>query len=246
MFSGFYTAASGVLMNQRALNISANNIANVKTSGYRSKRLVKTTFDEQLVRQMNGQTTAIGGGSTISLAEREMTTHRQGALVDTGKNFDMAISGDGLFVIQGEDRQYLTRNGHFTQDEDGYLVLKGVGQVMGDGGPIQVEEGGFRVGENGIIYDNENGELEQIQIVVPDNYDNLTFYDNGTYCAENGVALTQVYPEVFQGKLEESGVNLNSEMTRAMEVQRAFQSCSRALTIIDQMNQKSASEIGKL
>ena len=77
MFSGFYTAASGVLMNQRALNISANNIANVKTSGYQSKRLVKTTFDEQLVRQMNGQTTGIGGGSTISVAEREMTTHRQ-------------------------------------------------------------------------------------------------------------------------------------------------------------------------
>lgn len=185
MFSGFYTAASGVLMNQRALNISANNIANVKTSGYQSKRLVKTTFDEQLVRQMNGQTTGIGGGSTISVAEREMTTHRQGALVDTGKNFDMAISGDGLFVIQGEDRQYLTRNGHFTQDEDGYLVLKGVGRVMGDGGPIQVEEGGFRVGENGIIYDNEDGELEQIQIMVPDNYDNLAFYDNGTYGAEN-------------------------------------------------------------
>ena len=216
MFSGFYTAASGVLMNQRALNISANNIANVKTSGYQSKRLVKTTFDEQLVRQMNGQTTGIGGGSTISVAEREMTTHRQGALVDTGKNFDMAISGDGLFVIQGEDRQYLTRNGHFTQDEDGYLVLKGIGRVMGDGGPIQVEEGGFRVGENGIIYDSEDGEL------------------------------AQVYPEVYQGKLEESGVNLNSEMTRAMEVQRAFQSCSRALTIVDQMNQKSASEIGKL
>ena len=236
MFSGFYTAASGVLMNQRALNISANNIANVKTSGYQSKRLVKTTFDEQLVRQMNGQTTGIGGGSTISVAEREMTTHRQGALVDTGKNFDMAISGDGLFVIQGEDRQYLTRNGHFTKDEDGYLVLKGIGRVMGDGGPIQVEEGGFRVGENGIIYDNEDGELEQIQIMVPDNYDNLAFYDNGT----------QVYPEVYQGKLEESGVNLNSEMTRAMEVQRAFQSCSRALTIVDQMNQKSASEIGKL
>ena len=227
MFSGFYTAASGVLMNQRALNISANNIANVKTSGYQSKRLVKTTFDEQLVRQMNGQTTGIGGGSTISVA-------------------DMAISGDGLFVIQGEDRQYLTRNGHFTQDEDGYLVLKGVGRVMGDGGPIQVEEGGFRVGENGIIYDNEDGELEQIQIMVPDNYDNLAFYDNGTYGAENGVVLTQVYPEVYQGKLEESGVNLNSEMTRAMEVQRAFQSCSRALTIVDQMNQKSASEIGKL
>ena len=246
MFSGFYTAASGMLMNQRSLNMAANNIANVKTSGYKPKRLVKTTFDQQLVREMNGRTEGLGQGSTISVGTREMTTHGQGPIEDTGKTYDLAINGDGFFVIQGENGQYLTRNGHFTQDEDGYLVLKGIGRVMGDGGPIQVEEGGFRVGENGIIYDNEDGELEQIQIMVPDNYDNLAFYDNGTYGAENGVVLTQVYPEVYQGKLEESGVNLNSEMTRAMEVQRAFQSCSRALTIVDQMNQKSASEIGKL
>ena len=46
--------------------------------------------------------------------------------------------------------------------------------------------------------------------------------------------LTQVYPTVYQGKLEQSGVNLNNEMTRAMEVQRAFQSSGKALTIIDQ------------
>ena len=58
--------------------------------------------------------------------------------------------------------------------------------------------------------------------------------------------LTQVYPTVYQGKLEQSGVNLNNEMTRAMEVQRAFQSCGKDLTIIDQMNQKTANEIGKL
>ena len=55
-----------------------------------------------------------------------------------------------------------------------------------------------------------------------------------------------MYPTVYQGKLEQSGVNLNNEMTRAMEVQRAFQSCGKALTIIDQMNQKTANEIGKL
>lgn len=90
------------------------------------------------------------------------------------------------------------------------------------------------------------GALDQIQIVVPDNYDNLEFYDNGTYGAGAGVELTQVYPTVYQGKLEQSGVNLNNEMTRAMEVQRAFQSCGKALTIIDQMNQKTANEIGKL
>ncbi len=246
MFGGFYTAASGVLMNQRALNVAANNVANVKTSGYRPKRLIKTTFDEELVRQMNGRTTGLGGGSTISVSAGEMTSHKQGALVETGKTYDLAISGDGFFVIQGEENQFLTRNGHFTRDEEGNLILPGVGQVMGDGGPVVIDENGFKVGKDGILYDNEEGQLDQIQIVKPDNYDNLTFYDNGTYGAGNGVLLEQVYPEVYQGQLEESGVDLNSEMTRAMEMERAFQSCSRALTIIDQMNQKSASEIGKL
>ena len=233
-------------MNQRSLDMAANNIANVKTSGYKPKRLVKTTFNEQLVRQMNGQTQGLGQGSTISIGTREMTTHGQAPVVDTGQTYDLAINGDGFFVIQGTDGQYLTRNGHFKRDEEGNLILPGVGQVMGDGGPVYVDESGFRVGADGIIYDNEDGELDQIQIVEPDAYDNLTFYDNGTYGAGGGVTLTQVYPTVYQGKLEQSGVNLNNEMTRAMEVQRAFQSCGKALTIIDQMNQKTANEIGKL
>ena len=246
MFSGVYTAASGMLMNQRSLNMAANNIANVKTSGYKPKRLVKTTFDQQLVREMNGRTEGLGQGSTISVGTREMTTHGQGPIEDTGKTYDLAINGDGFFVIQGENGQYLTRNGHFTRDDEGNLMLPGVGQLMGDGGPVYVDEEGFRVGADGIIYDNEDGALDQIQIVVPDNYDNLEFYDNGTYGAGAGVELSQVYPTVYQGKLEQSGVNLNNEMTRAMEVQRAFQSCGKALTIIDQMNQKTANEIGKL
>ena len=89
---------------------------------------------------------------------------------------------------------------------------------MGDGGPVYVDEEGFRVGADGIIYDNEDGALDQIQIVVPDNYDSLEFYDNGTYGAGAGVELSQVYPTVYQGKLEQSGVNLNNEMTRAMGV----------------------------
>ena len=204
------------------------------------------TFDQQLVREMNGRTEGLGQGSTISVGTREMTTHGQGPIEDTGKTYDLAINGDGFFVIQGENGQYLTRNGHFTRDDEGNLMLPGVGQLMGDGGPVYVDEEGFRVGADGIIYDNEDGALDQIQIVVPDNYDSLEFYDNGTYGAGAGVELSQVYPTVYQGKLEQSGVNLNNEMTRAMEVQRAFQSCGKALTIIDQMNQKTANEIGKL
>ena len=103
MFSGFYTAASGMLMNQRSLDMAANNIANVKTSGYKPKRLIKTTFDQQLVRQMNGQTQGLGRGSTISVGTREITAHGQGTVTDTGQTYDLAINGDGCFVIQGTD-----------------------------------------------------------------------------------------------------------------------------------------------
>ena len=69
-----------------------------------------------------------------------MTTHGQGPIEDTGKTYDLAINGDGFFVIQGENGQYLTRNGHFTRDDEGNLMLPGVGQLMGDGGPVYVDE----------------------------------------------------------------------------------------------------------
>ena len=246
MFSGFYTIASGMMMNQKELNVAANNLANVRTNGYRSKRLVKTTFDETFVRQMNGQNTVIGSGSTINLAGAEMPSHKQGEIQDTGKNYDLAIGGDGYFVIQGENGTYLTRNGHFSTDEEGNLILPGVGMVMGDGGPVYVDENGFNVGKDGIVYDDEGNELDQVQIMNPDDVNALTLNENGTYSVGAGDNLTQVYPSVYQGKLEKSGVDLNTEMTRTMEVQRAFQSCAKALTILDQMNQKSASDIGKL
>lgn len=245
MFSGFYTAASGMLMNRRALDVTADNMANQKTPGYRSKRLVGTTFDQALVRQMGGQITPIGQGSPIAIVGEEATNFEEGILEDTDNPYNMAIHGDGFFVIQGENGEYLTRNGNFDKDEEGFLVLPGVGYVMGDMGPIEIGEDGFNVGTNGVIYDNEGGELDLFRIVDADDYRNLTVYDNGMFGA--GTAqLTESYPEVYQGKLEQSNVNLSDEMSRTMEIQRAFQSCSRAITIIDQMNQKTASEIGKI
>lgn len=245
MFSGFYTAASGMLMNRRALDITADNMANQKTPGYRSKRLLGTTFDQALVRQMGDQNTPIGQGSPIAIVDEEATNFEEGILVDTDNPYNMAIHGDGFFVIQGENGEYLTRNGGFDKDEEGFLVLPGVGYVVGDMGPIEIGEDGFNVGTNGVIYDDEGGELDLFRIVDADDYGNLAVYDNGMYGA--GTAqLTESYPEVYQGKLEQSNVNLNDEMARTMEIQRAFQSCSRALTIIDQMNQKTVSEIGKI
>lgn len=244
MFSGFYTAASGVLTNQRALNLNANNMANVKTPGYREQRLVKTTFEEELLRVQGGKSTAMGSGAILTAAAEQAFSFAPGELTQTGGAYDLALGGDGYFVLQGENGEYLTRNGNFRMDAEGYLSLNGIGRLMGENGPIRPQDG-FQVDEQGTVRSEKGDVLGKLRIVVPDASEKLQFYEKGMFGAGEAQLAPAASP-VIQGSLEGSNVDLSAEMTRTMEIQRAFQSCSKALTIIDQMNQKTASEIGKL
>ena len=67
MYQGFYTIASGILMQERAINVLSNNLVNVNTPGYKASRLVATTFEEQLLRVENGRDTLIGKSVPISI-----------------------------------------------------------------------------------------------------------------------------------------------------------------------------------
>lgn len=245
MYAGFYTAASGVLMNQRALNMVSENVANQQTPGYHAKELVRSTFEDELVRQQNGQTTPLGGGSPISVVAEEHIDFSQGEYADTNRVFDLAAFGNGFFTIQGQNGEVYTRNGNFNVDEEGYLVLSGVGRVLGENGPIRVGGSNFSVGPSGNVYDADANVLGRLRMEEPEDYNNLALNNDGTYTVQGG-QMERVYPEIHQGVLEESNVDMNQQMTDAISYQRAFQSCSKALTIIDQMNQKTASDIGKL
>ena len=149
MLSGFYTAASGVLTNQRALNLNANNMANVKTPGYREQRLIKTTFEEEFLRMQGGKSTSMGSGSLMTAAASQAVSFKPGDLTETGGAYDLALGGDGYFVIQGENGEYLTRNGNFRMDAEGYLSLNGIGRLMGENGPVRPGNEGFQVDEQG-------------------------------------------------------------------------------------------------
>lgn len=245
MFSGFYSAASGMLMNQRRLNMISNNMANQNTPGYQARKLVGTTFEDELVRQQNGQNTQIGKGTPISIVAEEAIDFTAGSYDTTNRSFDAAIYGNGFFTVQDGDTAYLTRNGNFDRDTEGYLILPGVGRVAGSQGPVQVGGGNFSIGPTGAVYNADGNMIDLLQIVEPADYNNLEVNNNGMYTVTDG-QTNRVYPRIQQGVLEKSNVNVSKEMTDAMDVQRAFQSCGKALSIIDQMNQKTASEIGKL
>lgn len=245
--SGFYTAATAMLIQQRRLNTTANNMANAKTTGYRSERTIASTFNDILVgRQVRDKITPIGYGAPLTVVEEISSKFDIADLEDTGRPMDIAIGGDGFFNIDMDGTTYLTRNGNFEVNEEGFLVLKGVGQVMGSAGAIQLDNTDFAITESGEIYNSEGELVDTLLVTMVEDPSQLIKQPNGTYVSQDGAGLMDSNAKIYQGKLERSNVDLNQEMANMIEIQRAFQSVSNALKTIDQLNGKAISEIGRL
>ncbi len=240
MLSGFYTASSGMLVQQRNLNVISNNLANSQTTGYKSERLVTSTFDQEfLTRIEKNNTEQIGVGSAVSLVDDVITNFSGSSLDETARPLDMAIVGEGFFNVQGAERQYMTRNGNFNIDQEGYLVLKDVGRVLGQNGAINLNgSSGFAVSSDGRIFDENGQYVDRLLITMPTEDANMLKYNNGLYSSTAVETLDNA--TVYQNVLERSNTDMNLEYTRLIEAQRAFTSCSTALRIVDQMNAKAA------
>lgn len=245
--SSFYTAATAMLIQQRRLNTTANNIANVKTTGYRSERTITSAFNDILIgRQVRDQITPIGYGAPLTVVEEIAAKFDIADLEDTGRPMDIAIGGDGFFNVDMDGTTYLTRNGNFEVNEEGFLVLPGVGQVMGSAGAIQLDNANFTIYENGEIYNSEGELVDTLLVTMADDPNQLIKQPNGTYIAPDNAGMIDSNAKIYQGKLERSNVDLNQEMANMIEIQRSFQSVSNALKTIDQLNGKAISEIGRL
>jgi flagellar basal body rod protein FlgG len=248
MLSGFYTAASGMLMQQRQLNVLSNNIANTKTIGFKSERVLSTTFEETLItRQEKNQNEVIGSRNQIRLLEDVPSNFDPSYLIETQQPLDLALSSEGYFNIQSEDQTYLTRNGHFAIDAEGYLVLEGVGRVLGDKGPLKVSTSNFSVDEKGLVTNAKNRKIGTLLITQPKDSQQLIKYANGLFAVEEIADNTlSTSHKINQGFLENSNVDMNRELTQIMEAQRSLQSCSTILKGIDQMNNLTVNQIAKL
>ena len=102
MLSGFYTAGSGILNQQRNVNIIGNNISNNQTVGYKTQRMVQTTYEHNfLTRLENGVYHRIGEGDPAVYTEEVETLHDESYLKETENPYDMALVGKGYFNIAG-------------------------------------------------------------------------------------------------------------------------------------------------
>ncbi len=239
MLTGFYTAASGLLTQQRNINVIGNNMTNAGTPGYRGERVVTSTFDQDyLVRVDSDINTYIGTGSQVTVVEDVPVDYNPSSLKESTSPFDCAIVGEGYFNIQGEERVYITRNGNFDVDTEGYLILPDYGRVIGKDGFIQTNGSHFTVHGDGTVV-NENDEvIGQLEITVPAENTTPVKYNNALFYCEDTVEANEF--TVYQNTLERSNIDMNQEYTRLMEAQQAFKACSNALTIVDTMNAKAA------
>ncbi|MFZ2538362.1 MAG: flagellar basal body rod C-terminal domain-containing protein, partial [Oscillospiraceae bacterium] len=168
-------------------------------------------------------------------------------LEETGRPFDMAIVGNGFFNVQGEKQKFLTRNGNFDIDAEGYLVLTGAGKVVGENGPIKVSSSDFTVLPDGTVKAANGTTIDTLLITQPEAGTQLEKYVNGLYIApQNQKQVDSKEFQAVQNNLETANYDVNREYTLIMEAQRAFQACSSALKMLDGISQKTATQIGSV
>lgn len=250
MATGFFTAASGMMMQQRTLNVIANNMANANTPGFKAERVVSTTFQQELLtRQQGYNRTVIGTGDAVKVVEDVPTQFDETLIKTTGRPFDLAVQGEGFFVVKdAEGKQYLTRNGQFDIDEEGYLILPDVGRVQGSRGDVKIDGADFTVGSEGSVYNTKGRLVGSLQLISASPEAALEKFPNGLFQVPGGegqpgetAGLSEVAsPNISQGMLEASNTNYNREVALLMETQRTFQSCSKALMMIDEIEQRAA------
>ncbi|MDW3223537.1 MAG: flagellar hook-basal body complex protein [Paracoccaceae bacterium] len=210
----------------REMRIVANNIANTATSGYRQEGLVFSEFVK-----------AVDGGSSLSMGQGNVrhTSFQQGALTQTGGTFDFAIEGEGFFLVETPSGERLTRSGAFSPNAEGDLVTFDGYRVLDAGGaPVFVPPGAadVAVSSDGTI-SSEGNPIGQIGVVQPLNAREMIREDGVMFRADDGYEPAE-NARVLQRFVENSNVDAITQITRMIEVQRAYELGASFLDAEDQ------------
>ena len=233
-------AASRLTAAQRALEVTADNIANADTPGYRTERV---QFADWLSRQTGNPPQ---GGSTIAYVQDRATWREQGqgAISRTGNPFDLALAGDGYFTVNTPAGPRLTRNGRFGLQPDGTLADMSGNAVLDTAGqPIQLSPADTTIsiaGDGSVS--SQNGQLGKIGVVQPTDPQRLTA-EGGTLLRADTPTTAVATPGIVQGAVEGSNVQPVLELTRMMDGLRQFQFVSE---LVQAEGDRQQSAIDKL
>lgn len=206
------TRQSGLL---REMTVIAQNIANASTTGYRGEALV---FSEHVVASGHGVPSV-----SMAKAAGKLTDLGQGALEKTGGAWDLAIEGEGFFLVGVDGEPHLTRAGAFLPGPDGLLTTPEGHALLDEGGaPMALPDGAgdVRVAPDGTV--SADGQpVGRVAVVMPDDPGAMSRRAGTMFAAEGWTPVED--PRVAQGFLEASNVDPVLQVARMVAVQNAYQ-----------------------
>jgi flagellar basal-body rod protein FlgF len=257
MIDGVKKMAKDMSVKVLRQELVANNLANVNTPGFKTQRAFATVLKQSMGAEAARMTEADRGSSVAGEATPQpsgeagqitsiYTSFEQGGIEYTHRDLDLAIDGEGFFVVDTPFGERFTRAGCFTLSEAGLLATYGGSLVMGQGGPIAIQGEAVKVTPDGtVLVDGE--EVDTLKIVTFANPENLDRQGN-TFAP-----TTQPYEEVdlsqtqiVQGALERSNVNPIDEMVEMIALHRGFEADQKSITLQIDASKKLMEKIGDL
>lgn len=256
MLRGLYITMNSLDVQQAKLNNISNNLANLATTGYKKNNVVVNQFSEtlQLALEANGpggKRQPIGQGNLGNMVTQVHIDYKPGPLTETGNLTDLALEGKGFFVVENDNGDQLyTRDGSFHVDAEGNLLSSEGYRVLGEGGPITLEDPEHLViREDGTIFSGEGEEVEEVdklQIVEFADPALLKKTDGNYFTDPEGSAEPAVSTTVVQGWLERSNVDPVQEMIDIIPVARIYESSQKLVQVNDELLDKVINQVGRV
>lgn len=254
-----HTAATGMMAQEKNVQVISNNIANMRTNGYKRQRVEFQDLLYEHVRRVGSQTSDQGNilpvGIDIGSGVKTVGTPRvmtQGNLLPTGKDFDVAIRGDGFFKVQMPDGTFAyTRDGSFEMDAQGRVVTAGGNLVMpgitvpqGSSAFTINAQGQVSVLATGATTPTVLGQLTMTRFINKAGLnpigDNLYTETPASGAPQDGVAGTDGMGDLQQSNLEQSNVEAVTEISDLIAAQRAYEMNGKVISATDQMLQSTS------
>jgi flagellar basal-body rod protein FlgF len=236
---------------QRELDVVANNIANVNTTGFKADGAV---FAEFLQARANSELSAPDRRMSFVQDSKSWHDMSQGTIQQTGGPLDVAIDGEGMMVVQTARGERYTRNGALQLNNIGELVTLAGDKIMGENGPIilQPTDRDIAITKNGTIKVREGQSLNsdstrgKLRLVTFANPQELRKDGASTFAVPDGVQPTPLpdgSAHVVQGSIEKSNVRPVVEMSRMIELTRAY---TEVATLLQQQGELRKNSIQQL
>jgi flagellar basal-body rod protein FlgG len=251
-----HTAATGMMAQELNVQVISNNIANMRTTGYKRQRAEFQDLLYEHVNRVGTQTSSQGNilpaGIELGSGVKAVGTPRlmsQGELVQSGKDYDLAIRGEGFFkILLPDGRTAYTRDGSFELDAQGRLVTA-EGNVVQPGITIPQNATSVSINSQGQVSVTQPGSttptvIGQLELSLFINKsglqsmgDNLYLETPASGAPQDGTPNTDGFGNLQQGYLEQANVEAVSEISDLIAAQRAYEMNSKVVTAADQMLQ---------